>query len=61
MTEELSRTLRGVRIYYDSTGKNSKYEIIMYATDDNIKEPVKADEWYGDGTFEVSPKLFAQL
>jgi hypothetical protein len=61
MTEELSRTLRGVRFYYDSTGKNSKYEIIMYATDDNIKELVKADEWYGDGTFEVSPKLFAQL
>ena len=53
MTEMLAATIKGVKFFYDSAGKENKYEIMMFATEDNIVEINKSVEWYGDGTFDV--------
>ena len=45
MTDELLKTTQGQKMFYDLTGINNIYEILMYATKDNIKKLVKSDEW----------------
>ena len=48
-------------LFYDDTGSDDKNRILIFTTDRNIEFLNSHPDWYGDGTFDVSPELFKQL
>ena len=45
----------------DDSGKEDSSRILIFATSDNIELLNSTNEWYFDGTFDVSPELFKQV
>jgi len=42
-------------------GSQATERVIIFATDENLRRLATSDTWFMDGTFDVSPHLFAQV
>jgi hypothetical protein len=60
LPDKLKVTHSGIQFYYDTNGVVGNGEILMFATDPNIKILKKYD-LYCDGTFDVAPSICKQL
>ncbi|RNA04922.1 hypothetical protein BpHYR1_050747 [Brachionus plicatilis] len=58
ISQELTKTYKGVKFYYDDSGKTDKNRVIFFTTDQNLKLLSTYRDWYCDGTFDISPTLF---
>ncbi|CAF0740712.1 unnamed protein product [Brachionus calyciflorus] len=47
--------------YMFDTGAVDRNRVIIFSTQNNIKLLSSHKEWYSDGTFDISPTLFAQV
>ncbi len=61
LTDILMTTLTGLMFLFIDTGIEDVNRIIMFATIDNIRRLSEFNNWYGDGTFAASPKIFYQV
>jgi hypothetical protein len=50
----------GTFLFHDS-GKEDPERMLVFATVENIKWLSKLRDWFGDGTFDIAPKMFTQL
>jgi hypothetical protein len=51
----------GEPFYYEDSNLESPYRVIVFTTARNLALMEKHNNWYGDGTFNVAPKLMTQL
>lgn len=59
--ESLQTTIKGKKFYYGDSRKNDKNRIIFFTTDENLKLLSTNNDWYMDGTFDISPTIFKQV
>ena len=58
---EWSETSTGQRFLVHDSGKESSQRVIVFASNEGIRQLAMKGEWYMDGTFNTAPKLFNQL
>ena len=58
--ELLKVTYKDQKFYYGKYGSDNKL-VFIFTTEQNLQLLQKYTDWYADGTFDVSPKLFKQL
>ena len=58
---EFTTTDRGDRFLLYDSGVGDANRIILFATDQAINLLSTSDNWFGDGTFDVSPDIFYQV
>ena len=58
---EWSETSTGQRFLVHDSGKKSSQRVIVFASNEGIRQLAMKGEWYMDGTFKTAPKLFKQL
>lgn len=57
---EYAQTMKGeMFLLYDN--KHAVNRIVIFATKDNLQFMVACDDWYMDGTFDITPPLFKQV
>ncbi|CAF0936737.1 unnamed protein product [Brachionus calyciflorus] len=61
LSAELRKSLRKENFFHDDSGQDDPSRILVFATDRNIHLINTNLDWYGDGTFDVSPLLFKQI
>lgn len=60
--DELKKTIKSELLFlWDESGKTDPLRVIIFSTTINIDKLDECQEWYVDGTFEVSPLLFKQV
>ena len=55
---ELTKTYKNKLFYFADSGSNDRNRVILSTTEDNLKLLIKFNDWYCDGTFDISPTLF---
>ncbi|RNA32767.1 hypothetical protein BpHYR1_049728 [Brachionus plicatilis] len=58
---ELTKTYKNKLFYFADSGSNDRNRVILFTTEDNLKLLSKFNDWYCDGTFDISPTLFKQV
>ena len=59
---ELLETIKSKKVFlWDDSGNDDPDRILIFSTSENINILNEADEWFIDGTFEISPELFKQV
>lgn len=59
--ESLKSTYKGSKFYYGDSGKDDQNRIIFFTTQQNLKLMSSYNDWYCDGTFDISPTIFKQV
>jgi hypothetical protein len=47
--------------YFEDTQLETPFRVIIFTTSRNLKLMERHRDWYGDGTFDVAPRLMKQL
>ena len=58
---EFATTERGDRFLFYDSGVGDENRILLFATDQALDLLRSSDNWFGDGTFDVSPEIFFQV
>ena len=58
---EFQTTDRGDQFLLYDSGVGDVNRILLFATDQGINLLSTSDNWFGDGTFDVSPDIFFQV
>lgn len=60
LCDEYTKTIKGEKFLLFDNG-DAVNRIMIFATRDNLAFLVHCDDWYMDGTFDVTPPLFKQV
>ena len=58
---ELHRTYSGDLFYYSDSGQEQQNRTILFTTKSNLELLSQHNNWYMDGTFDISPSFFRQV
>ena len=61
LEDERTKTARSQRFLIHDSGSESQSRVVVFASDEALRHLARQDEWFIDGTFSLSPKIFQQL
>lgn len=61
ITDALLKTYDGEMFLLEDTGADDPNRILIFCSTKNLETLDTTSDWYCDGTFAVSPKLFYQM